>query len=269
MRLSLSYKLILLACLLFGTVGICFAADILRLSTTTSTENSGLIEKLIPVFEAKHDVSVHTIVGGTGRALNHARNGDVDIILVHAKDSELKLVENGFGVNRQEIMYNEFIIVGPESDPAKINGMKNMQEALAKIANTRSAFVSRGDDSGTHKKELRLWNQAGINPEGDWYKEVGLGMGKALQIANELNAYVLADKGTWLFMRGRLSLPIHVEGALDGRNMYGVIAVNPEVHPQVNYEDAMNLINWLKSDEAKNIISTYRVNGEQLFYVIE
>ena len=269
MRLSLSCKLVLLASLSFGTVGICFAADILRLSTTTSTENSGLIEKLVPVFEAKHNVSVHTIVGGTGRALNHARNGDVDIILVHAKNSELELVESGFGVNRQEIMYNEFIIVGPESDPARINGMKNMQEALANIANTRSAFVSRGDDSGTHKKELRLWNQAGIKPEGDWYKEVGLGMGKALQIADELNAYVLADKGTWLFMRGRLSLPIHVEGALVGRNVYGVIAVNPEVHPHVNYEDAMNLINWLKSDEAKNIISTYRVNGEQLFYVIE
>ena len=269
MRLSLSYKLVLLVSLLFGTVGICFAADILRLSTTTSTENSGLIEKLVPVFEAKHDVSVHTIVGGTGRALNHARNGDVDIILVHAKYSELELVESGFGVNRQEIMYNEFIIVGPESDLARINGMKNIQEALANIANTRSAFVSRGDDSGTHKKELRLWNQAGIKPEGDWYKEVGLGMGKALQIADELNAYVLADKGTWLFMRDRLSLPIHVEGALDGRNVYGAIAVNPEVHPHVNYEDAMNLINWLKSDEAKNIISTYRVNGEQLFYVIE
>ena len=164
MRLSLSYKPVLLVCLLFGTVGICFAADILRLSTTTSTENSGLIEKLVPVFEAKYDVSVHTLVGGTGRALTHARNGDVDIILVHAKDSELELVESEFGVNRQEIMYNEFIIVGPESDPARINGMKNMQEALAKIANTSSAFVSRGDDSGTHKKELKLWQQAGITP---------------------------------------------------------------------------------------------------------
>ena len=255
--------------LLFSTVGVVSAENILRLATTTSTDNSGLTRKLLPVFEEKFGINVHTIVSGTGRAINHARNGDVDMILVHAKSAELEFIEDGFGVDREEIMYNEFVIVGPQNDPAKINGLNDLSDALAKIAASKSTFVSRGDDSGTHKKELSLWEEEGIEIEGRWYKEVGLGMGKALQIANEFGAYTLSDKGTYLFMRNRLSLPIHVESAMDGRNVYGVIAVNPKRHSHVNYDGAKKLTKWLKSEEAKSIISNYKVNGEQLFFVTD
>ncbi|MDE0308451.1 MAG: substrate-binding domain-containing protein [Acidiferrobacterales bacterium] len=255
--------------LLFSTAGVVCAENILRLATTTSTDNSGLTRKLLPVFETKFGIDVHTIVSGTGRAINHARNGDVDMILVHAKEAELKFIEDGFGVDRQEIMYNEFVIVGPADDPAGVNGLDDLSGALARIAGSQSTFVSRGDDSGTHKKELRLWEQAGIEISGGWYKEVGLGMGKALQIANEFSAYTLSDKGTYLFMRDRLSLPVHVESAMDGKNLYGVIAVNPKRHPHVNYDGARKLIRWLKSEEARSIISDYKVNGEQLFFVID
>ena len=263
------FNLIFCLLLLFATNGVGYAENILRLATTTSTDNSGLTRILLPVFEEKFGVNVHTIVGGTGRAINHARNGDVDMILVHAKNVEIQFVEEGFGVDREEIMYNEFVIVGPESDPAGVNGLEDLSDALAKIAATESIFVSRGDDSGTHKKELRLWEEEGIEIRGRWYKEVGLGMGKTLQIANEFNAYTLTDKGTYLFMRNRLSLPIHVESAMDGQNVYGAIAVNPKRHPHVNYEAARKLIKWLKSEEAKAIISNYKVNGEQLFFVID
>ncbi len=246
------------------------AADgILRVSTTTSTANSGLIEKLMPVFESKYSLEVHTIVGGTGRALNHARNGDVDLIMVHAKQAELELIAMGYGVDRHEFMFNEFIIVGPEEDPAQIHNMQDLSAALNKIAEAKASFVSRGDDSGTHKKELSLWASLGFEPQGDWYIDVGLGMGKALQIADELDAYVLTDKGTWLFMADRLSLPVHVQGAADGKNIYGVISVNPAKHPHVNYEGARHFTQWLKSDEAKSIIAGHKVNGEQLFFVIE
>lgn len=255
--------------LLFAAGSTGSTENVLRLATTTSTDNSGLTRKLLPVFEEKFGVDVHTIVSGTGRAINHARNGDVDMILVHAKNAELRFIEEGFGVDRQEIMYNEFVIVGPESDPAEVNGLEDLSDALAKIAASESIFVSRGDDSGTHKKELRLWEEIGITVRGKWYKDVGLGMGKTLQIANEFNAYTLTDKGTYLFMRNGLSLPIHVRSAMDGKNIYGVIAVNPEIHPHVNYGAAKELIRWLKSEEAKAIISNYKVNGEQLFFVID
>lgn len=244
-------------------------AKILRLATTTSTENSGLIDRLIPKFSDRFGVSVHTIAGGTGRALNHARNGDVDVVLVHAKKAELELVENGYGVHRKEIMYNEFVIVGPESDPAGIDGLNKLGEAFRKIAQSESSFISRGDDSGTHKKELEIWTEIAVDPMGEWYKEVGLGMGRALQIADELQAYTLTDKGTWLALQERMSLPIQVEGASDGHNIYGIIAVNPERHPQVNFAAAKKLIDWLQSDEAQEIISGHRVNNEQLFYIIE
>ncbi len=256
-----------LSMLFFATV--CSGNEILRLSTTTSTANSGLIEKLIPVFESKFNVEVHTIVGGTGRALNHARNGDVDIIIVHAKNAELQLVESGYGLHRQEFMYNEFVIVGPDDDPAAIGGTNDLADALKKIADSASNFISRGDESGTHKKELELWQRISVMPGEDWYKEVGLGMGRALQIANELRAYILTDKGTWLFMKSRLSLSVHVEGATDGRNVYGIIAVNPEKHPHTNYEAARKMIRWIKSHESQSIIKNHKVSGEQLFYIIE
>ena len=262
-------KLLIAAPLMLIAAGVCSETEILRLSTTTSTANSGLIEKLIPVFEEKFEIEVHTIVGGTGRALNHARNGDVDIIIVHAKEAELELVDSGYGVDRQEFMYNEFVVVGPMDDPAGIGGTDNLAGALKKIADSDSNFVSRGDESGTHTKEQRLWDEAGVTPAQDWYKEVGLGMGKALQIADELRAYILTDKGTWLSMKDRLSLPVHVQGAHDGKNVYGIIAVNPEIHPQANYQAASKLVQWIKSEESQSIIENHRVGGEQLFYVID
>lgn len=266
--MAIKRNLFLLLVLWFGFVLSAHADDILRLATTTSTDNSGLMEKLIPVFEKKFDLSARTIVGGSGRALSHARNGDVDAIFVHSKNEELELVDSGYGVDRREIMYNEFIIVGPEDDPAGIHGSSDLSDSFRRIAESGSIFISRGDDSGTHKKELDLWEKAGVSNRGDWYKSVGAGMGKALQIADELRGYILTDKGTWLFLMDHLNLPIHVEGAKDGRNVYGVIAVNPERHPQVNYKAAKNLVEWLASDEAKTIISNYRVNGQQLFYIL-
>ncbi len=259
----------LLFTLWFGIVSAACATEVLRLATTTSTDNSGLMRMLMPVFEKKFDVSARTIVGGSGRALNHAKNGDVDVILVHSKDAEMKLVNSGFGIDREEIMYNEFIIVGPEEDPAGINGLNDLSDAFKRIADSRSIFISRGDDSGTHKKELELWDELDTTVSGDWYKSVGSGMGKALQIADELEGYILTDKGSWLFLKDRLELPMHVAGAEDGRNVYAVIAVNPARHSQVNYKAAKYLVDWLTSDEAKTIISNYRVNGEQLFFVLE
>ena len=247
-----------------------YTADgILRLATTTSTENSGLLAKLVPQFSDSRGIPVHVIAVGTGRALNHARNGDVDVVLVHAKNAELDLVNNGYGIERYEVMYNEFVIAGPETDPAEIGGLTNLGNAFEKIANSGALFVSRGDDSGTHKKERQIWDEVGIEPNGDWYKEVGLGMGRSLQIADELRAYILTDKGTWLALKRKLSLPVHVQGASDGRNDYGIIAVNPEKHSHVNIEAAEQFINWIRSDEAKAVISEHKVEGEQLFYVIE
>ncbi len=246
------------------------AADgILRLATTTSTENSGLLAKLVPQFSDSQGIPVHVIAVGTGRALNHARNGDVDVVLVHAKNAELDLVNSGYGIERYEVMYNEFVIVGPETDPAEISGLTNLGTAFESIANSGALFVSRGDDSGTHKKERQIWGEVGIEPNGDWYKEVGLGMGRSLQIADELRAYILTDKGTWLALKRKLSLPVHVQGAGDGRNDYGIIAVNPEKHSHVNIEAAEQFIDWIQSDEAKAVISEHKVEGEQLFYVIE
>ncbi len=242
---------------------------ILRLATTTSTENSGLLAKLIPAFTEKHGISVHTIAVGTGRALSHARNGDVDIVLVHAKNAELELVNNGYGVLRKEVMYNQFVIAGPKADPAGIAGNNHLADAFRKISDSGSLFISRGDDSGTHKKELSLWNEIGVESFGSWYREVGLGMGRTLQIADELRGYVLTDKGTWLALKRRLSLPVHVESADDGRNVYGIIAVNPETHPQSNFTAAKQFIDWIQTDEAKSIVSGHQVEGEQLFYVIE
>ena len=241
---------------------------VLRLATTTSTENSGLLSYILPDFEGKNNVSVQAVVVGTGRALSHARNGDVDVILTHAKEAELQLVAEGAVINRQEIMYNEFVIVGPQDDPAKIHGLTGLGDAMQKIRTAGAAFVSRGDDSGTHKKELALWAEVGVEPDGDWYIDVGQGMGKALQIANELGAYTLTDKGTWLFIRDRLRLPVHVQGAADGKNLYGAMQVNHERHANVNFEAAEKFVQWLTTDKVKQMIADYKINGEQLFYPI-
>ena len=242
--------------------------QMLRMATTTSTENSGLFAVIQPVFEKALDIKLYLIAVGTGKALELGRRGDVDIVLVHARPAEEAFVQAGYGDSRHEIMYNDFVITGPASDPAGVNGLHHVGKALQKIADAAAVFVSRGDDSGTHKKELALWQQAGIEPAGHWYRQVGQGMGKALQIAGEMDAYTLVDHGTWLAYRANSPLQLLVSGDPQLRNPYGIIAVSPARYPEVNHYAAMRLIRWFESDQAHALIAGYRVEGEQLFYPV-
>ena len=242
------------------------AAQPLRLATTTSTENSGLLGYLLPAFEKHSGMSVHVIAVGTGKALRIAQAGDVDVVMVHARPAEQRFVADGHGIDRREFMYNDFILVGPRADPARIAGILEVAAALPRIAASGSRFVSRGDESGTHKKELALWEMVGVKPGGDWYVESGSGMGKVLQMASELDAYTLTDRGTWLAYRGYLELAVMVEGDPPLFNPYGVIAVNPERHPYVNYSGATALIDWLASPEGQKMIARYTVDGQVLFH---
>jgi tungstate transport system substrate-binding protein len=241
------------------------AAQPLRLATTTSTENSGLLGYLLPAFEKHSGMSVQVIAVGTGNALRIARAGDVDVVMVHARTAEQRFVANGYGVDRREIMYNDFVVVGPGGDPAGIAESNGVVEALQRIAASGNRFVSRGDDSGTNKKELTLWQMAGVKPGRGWYVESGLGMGKVLQMASELDAYTLTDRGTWLAYRGHLELALLLQGDPPLFNPYGVIAVNPERHPDVNYAGATALIDWLASPQGQTMIARYTVDGQVLF----
>lgn len=258
----------LLLLLLTGLLGISTthaAKNMLRLATTTSTDNSGLMQVLVPAFEKHNNIRVHVIAVGTGKALRLAREGDVDIVLVHAREAEEKLVADGYGVNRRDVMYNDFVIVGPASDPAEIRGLNGAIAAMARIADSRSIFVSRGDNSGTNKKEITLWIQAGAKPGGAWYREAGQGMGKVLQIAGEMQAYTLTDRGTWIAYEERSPLEILTEGDSSLHNPYGIIAVNPERYADVNYDEAMQFINWITSDEGQRLIRDFRISGKTLF----
>ena len=238
----------------------------IRLATTTSTENSGLLQALLPAFEKRSGYRIHVIAAGTGKALRMGRDGDVDVVLVHAYDAEQKFINDGHGVNRRDVMYNDFIIVGPRGDPAGIHGLNDASVALQGIATAQSTFISRGDDSGTHKKELALWRTAGINPTGEWYREVGQGMGKTLQMAQELEAYTLTDRGTWLAYLEKITvLQVVVEGDARLYNRYGIIAVNPEKYPDVNYEGATRLITWVTSLPGQSLIQDFRIGGRTLF----
>ncbi len=240
----------------------------LILATTTSTADSGLLDYLLPDFEAIYNVKVDVIAVGTGQALRLAEAGDADVVLVHAREKEDAFVEAGHGVNRQDVMYNDFIIIGPADDPAGIKGMKEAAQAFARIAETKSTFISRGDESGTHTKEKSIWAEAGIEPEGEWYVSAGQGMGAVLTMANEQMAYTLADRGTYLArtLEG-IELVILVEGDAILFNPYGVIAVNPELHPNVNYDLAMAFINWLTSVQVQLKISRFlHPSGEALFH---
>jgi len=202
---------------------------------------------------------------GTGKALRMGRDGDVDIVLVHAANAEKKFINKGYGVNRRQVMYNDFVIVGPASDPAGIKGIKNAGDALKKIATHKAIFVSRGDDSGTNRKELALWNTVGLKPTGSWYREAGQGMGKVLQMTGEMQGYTLTDRGTWLTMKAKLPLQILVEGDQRLFNPYGIIAINPDRYPQSNYTGAMMLISWMTSIDGQRQINNYRLNNEPLF----
>jgi len=237
----------------------------IHLATTTSTDNSGLLDTLLPAFEKDKAYKVKVISVGTGKALRLLREGDVDVVLVHARSAEDKLVAEGYGVNRRDVMYNDFVLVGPDSDPADIRGTADATNALSRIVASNSLFISRGDTSGTHKKELQLWEQAGISPQGQWYREAGQGMGKVLQIAGELDAYSLTDRGTWLAYRNKVPLVIVTEGDKRLFNPYGIIAANPARYPDANYSGAMALINWITSPAAQNMIGNFTIDEQRLF----
>ncbi len=242
------------------------AQEILRLATTTSTENSGLLAQLHPIFESIYDAKVQVIAVGTGKALRLAENGDVDIIFVHAPAAEMKFVNNGFGINRTAVMHNDFILLGPQNDPANIKSAETLVDAMSRIAATKSEFISRGDDSGTHKKEKYLWEQSKIEPKGDWYLSAGQGMGNVLIIAFEKQAYTLSDRGTYLAYNQKIDLEILGEGDEVLLNPYHVILVNPEKHPHVNVELATKYIKFITGKEGQKIINDYRLNGEKLFH---
>jgi len=240
--------------------------DRLKLATTTSTENTGLLDTLLPAFTEKTGIAVDTIAVGTGKAITLGENGDVDIIMVHARSREDSFVSDGFGVNRRDLMHNDFVILGPPRDPAGIKGTKSAAEALVRINRNEADFISRDDDSGTHTRERQLWEGAGISPSGTWYKEAGQGMGAVITMANDLEGYTLSDRGTFLSMRDKIDLVVLVEGDSKLFNPYGIIAVNPALHDHINYKAAMSLITFLTSQNGQTIIKDFRKNGEQLFY---
>ncbi|MFC7044673.1 substrate-binding domain-containing protein [Halobacteriaceae archaeon GCM10025711] len=243
----------------------------LKLATTTSTYDTGLLDELNPVFEETYGLTVKTIPKGTGASIRTARDGDADVILVHARGAEDEFMQDGFGVNRRDVMFNDFVVVGPESDPAGISGMESATEAFATISEAESTFVSRGDDSGTHKKEKIVWEESGVDPSGGWYQAVGKGMGDTLVQTNQVGGYTIADRGTYLSMKNELDLVIHVQGPLKGgpvilKNPYGVIPVNPEKHDNVNYQAAMAYAGFLTSPKGQSLIDNYTANGSQLFF---
>ncbi len=261
MRLAiLSFCLILC----FGTN--LFAQGEIKLATTTSTDESGLLDYILPAFEKEYNVKVQIISTGTGKAIKLAENGDVDIILVHARVAEDEFVDKGYGIDRRDVMYNDFIILGPKSDPAKIFGLKDAAQALRRIYNTKFLFISRGDDSGTDKKEKYLWSKAQLNPQGAWYLETGQGMSAALRIADEKQAYLVIDRATYLFNKERIRLEILLEGDSELFNPYGIIAVNPERFSHVKYSSSKALIDWIISPSAQQMIREYKVNGQHLFH---
>ncbi|MCP4768160.1 MAG: solute-binding protein [Gammaproteobacteria bacterium] len=242
------------------------AGDVaLRLATTTSTANSGLMDYLLPVFTRETGLEVHLIAVGTGKALRLGQEGDVDIVLVHARAAEDKFVADGHGVDRADVMYNDFIIVGPQSDTAAASKSKKVAEVLQRIHASELPFISRGDDSGTHKRELALWEIAGKQPGGSWYREVGQGMGKTLQIANEVDGYTMTDRGTWLAYQSKLDIRVLFEDDPPLFNPYGIIAVNPARHPDVDYDGASKLIQWMTSPEAQKMIGEFKIKEQKLF----
>ncbi len=238
-------------------------------ASTTSTQDSGLFDHILPLFEAKTGIDVKVVAQGTGQALDTGRRGDADVVFVHAKAQEEKFIEEGFGVKRFDVMYNDFVLIGPKSDPAGVSGGKNIAAALTAIQTRQAPFVSRGDKSGTHSAELGLWKAAGVDipaTKGPWYKEIGQGMGAALNTAGAMNAYVLSDRATWLSFRNRGELDIVVEGDKRLFNQYGVMLVNSEKHPSVKAELGQRFIDWLISPEGQQAIGEYKIDGKQLFF---
>ena len=254
---------------LFVTPFACAQQPVIRLSTTTSTENSGLLTYLLPFFEAKTNTRVQVISVGTGKALELAKNGDVDVTLVHARSAEDKFVASGYGIDRRDVMYNDFIIAGPASDPDGLKGGRDVLAAFRKIAAGSARFISRGDNSGTDLMEKDYWKAIGTQPTGSHYLSAGLGMGEVLNMAAELQAYTLSDRATFSTYKARTGLVIVVEGDVKMFNPYGIIAVNPAKHKDVNYKGASLLIEWITSREGREKIAAFRPDGQQLFFLAE
>jgi tungstate transport system substrate-binding protein len=262
-------------------LGIAFAASMLAappvaqaqkfitVASTTSTEQSGLFKHLLPIFEKKTGIEVRVVALGTGQSLDMGKRGDADVVFVHARSLEEKFIAEGFGVKRFPVMYNDFVLVGPKSDPAKVAGGKDITAALKKIKASSAPFVSRGDRSGTHNAELRLWKQAGIDiakEKGPWYRDTGQGMGPALNSASSMNGYILTDRGTWISFKNRGDLTIVVEGDKRLFNQYGVILVNPAKHKHVKKDMGQAFINWIVSPEGQKAIAGYKIGSDQLFF---
>ena len=250
--------------------GPALAADpFIVVQSTTSTQNSGLFEFLLPKFTEKTGVDVRVVAVGTGQALKNGENGDGDVVFVHAKSAEEKFVADGWGVERFDVMYNDFVVIGPDGDPARVAGLTDAPAALKKIAEAGAPFASRGDDSGTHKKELELWTDAGIDvtaASGTWYRETGSGMGATLNAAVAMGAYVLTDRATWIGFGNKSDFKIVVEGDPNLFNQYGVILVNPAKHPNVKAKEGQAFIDWLRGPDGQAAIAAYKINGRQLFF---
>jgi tungstate transport system substrate-binding protein len=242
------------------------AAEDIRLATTTSTENSGLLTYLLPKFEAKYGGKVRVVAVGTGAALKLGENGDADVLLVHARPLEDKFMAAGFGSVRRDVMYNDFIIVGPKSDPARARGGKDVLAAMKKISASGAKFISRGDESGTHQMEKDYWKGAGVDAKGTWYVSAGQGMGQVLTMAAQLEGYTLTDRATYAAYKDKTGLETLVEGDPKMFNPYGVIAVNPQRYPTLNNQGAMALVNWLTSPEGREAIAAFKINGVQMFF---
>ena len=260
----------LLALVLSAVASIATGQDkFITVASTTSTEQSGLFGYLLPAYEKATGVKVHVVALGTGQALDVARRGDADVVFVHARSAEEKFLAEGHGVKRFPVMYNDFVLIGPKSDPAKVGGGKDILAAFKTIEAAHASFVSRGDRSGTHIAELELWKASGIDldkAKGPWYRDTGQGMGPALNTAASMGAYLLADRGTWLAFKNRADLTILIEGDKRLFNQYGVMLVNPEKHPNVKRELGQQFIDWIVSPAGQKAIADYKINGEQLFY---
>jgi len=262
-------KRLLLVALLAAPLPALAQEKFIVVASTTSTEQSGLFGYLLPIFQKKTGIQVRVVALGTGQALDLARRGDADVVFVHARSAEEKFLEEGQGVKRFPVMYNDFVLIGPKADPAKVGGGRDILEALSKVKAAQAPFVSRGDRSGTHIAELALWKAAGIDIEkdkGPWYKDTGQGMGPALNTAQAMNAYILSDRGTWISFKNRGDLVISVEGDKRLFNQYGVMLVNPQKHPNVKKELGQTFVDWVISPEGQNAIAGYKIGAEQLFF---
>jgi tungstate transport system substrate-binding protein len=264
-----SFAIGLVALIAFIAISVKAQERFITVASTTSTEQSGLFGYLLPRFEQKTGIKVRVVAVGTGQALDLARRGDADVVFVHARSAEEKFLAEGHGVKRFPVMYNDFVLVGPNTDPAKIGGSKDILEALKKVEAAKAPFVSRGDKSGTHLAELDLWKAAGIDidkAKGPWYRDTGQGMGPALNTASSMNAYILTDRGTWLSFKNRGDLTVLVEGDKRLFNQYGVMLVNPDKHPSVKKEFGQMFVDWVISPEGQQAMADYKINGEQLFF---